>query len=134
LSPAYKQLLRGLRGHHVNRLLPSDKQLEAWNPLVRTIPETGERMLFPGFPDIIDEIEEMSSAESQSILNFLFAHATRHDGMYRHRWQAGDVLIWDNRSTMHYAVHDYGDAPRELYRLMIEGERPFEAPYVDSGK
>ena len=132
LSPAYRRLLRGLRGHHANRLLASDQRLEAWHPLVRTIPESGERVLFPGFPNIMDEIEGMTIPESRSLLNFLFAHATRHDGMYRHRWQPGDVLVWDNRSTMHYAVHDYGDAPRELYRLMIEGECPFEAPYSDT--
>jgi taurine dioxygenase len=138
LSSSYQKLLRGRRGHHVShlpksdaRFLNSNSQFEAWHPLVRTIPETGEYVLFPGFPNIMDEIEGMTLAESRSILNFLFAHATRHDGMYRHRWLSGDVLVWDNRSTMHYAVHDYGDAPRTLYRVMIRGERPFEAPYSD---
>lgn len=129
LSPQYQRLLRGLRGRHRNRLLASETRLEASHPLVRTIPETGERVLFPGFPNIMEEIEGMTRAESRSILDFLFTHATRHDGMYRHRWLPGDVLIWDNRSTMHYAVHDYGDAPRTHVRLMIEGERPCDAPY-----
>jgi len=133
LSPAYRKLLRGLRGHHLNRLLPAAERIEAWHPLVRTIPETGERVLYPGFPNIMDEIEGMTLAESKPILDFLFAHAIRHDGIYRHRWLPGDVLVWDNRSTMHYAVHDYGDARRDLYRLMIEGEEPFDAPYTDEG-
>jgi taurine dioxygenase len=131
LSPAYRRMLRGRRGHHLNRLLPATARIEAWHPLVRTIPETGERVLFPGFPNIMDEIEGMTLAESKPILDFLFAHATRHEGLYRHRWLPGDVLVWDNRSTMHYAVHDYGDARRDLYRLMIEGEQPFDAPYED---
>ena len=52
--------------------------------------------------------------------------------MYRHRWLPGDVLIWDNRTTMHYAVQDYGDATRVMIRLMIEGERPIETPYQDN--
>jgi taurine dioxygenase len=134
LSPAYRRLLRGLRGRHASRLRPADErfrasfgQHEAWHPLVRTLPETGEQVLFPGFPNIMSEIAGMTEAESRSLLDFLFAHATRHDGMYRHRWRPGDVLVWDNRATMHYAVHDYGDAPRTLYRVMIEGERPFDA-------
>lgn len=49
----------------------------------------------------------------------------------RHRWLPGDVVIWDNRSTMHYAVYDYGDADRVLNRVMIEGEAPHDAPYDD---
>jgi taurine dioxygenase len=129
LSPAYQRLLRGLRGRHRNRLLAADQVLEAWHPLVRTIPETGERVLFSGFPNIMDEVEGMTPAESRSILDFLFAHATRHDGLYRHRWLPGDVLVWDNRATMHYAVHDYGDAPREMLRVMVEGEQPFDGDY-----
>jgi taurine dioxygenase len=138
LSAGYQRLLRGLLGRHIShfpasdeRFLKASKKLEAQHPLVRTIPETGERVLFPGFPNIMNEIVGMTIAESMSILDFLFAHATRHDGMYRHRWLPGDVLVWDNRSTMHYAVHDYGDATRTLYRVMIEGERPYDAPYPD---
>lgn len=131
LSPSFRKLLRGLRGHHLNRLLPATERIEAWHPLVRTIPETGERVLFSGFPNIMDEIDGLTLAESKPILDFLFAHATRHDGLYRHRWLPGDVLVWDNRSTMHYAVHDYGDARRDLYRLMIEGEEPFDAPFEE---
>jgi taurine dioxygenase len=99
---------------------------------VHTIPETGERVLYSGFPNIMGEIEGMALAESQPIHSFLFTHATQHDRLYRHRWLPGDVLVWDNRSTMHYAVRDYGDARRDLYRLMIEGEEPYEAPYEDS--
>jgi taurine dioxygenase len=132
LSPAYRQMLRGLRGHHLNRFLPSDERIEAWHPLVRTIPETGERELYPGFPNIMDEIEGMTIAESKPILTFLFTHATQPDRIYRHCWQPGDVLVWDNRSTMHYAVHDYGDETRDLWRVMIEGEEPFDAPYEDA--
>jgi taurine dioxygenase len=131
LSPSYRRMLRGLRAHHLNRLLKADTVIECWHPMVRTIPETGERVLYPGFPNICDEIEGMSRGESKSLLDFLFEHATRHDGLYRHRWLPGDVLLWDNRTTMHYAVHDYGDAQRDLVRVMIEGERPFEAPYRD---
>ena len=129
LSPAYRRLLRGLRGRHRAQRLAAVNPEDMLHPLVRTIPETGERVLYPGVAHIVVGIDGMTPAESRSLLDFLFAHAMRPDGMYRHRWQPGDVLIWDNRATMHYAVHDHGDAQRDLVRMMIAGERPFEAPY-----
>lgn len=129
LSPVYQRLLRGLRARHRSQQLAVDKPLEVLHPLVRTIPESGERVLYPGVSHIVVDIDGMTIPESRALLDFLFAHATRPEGMYRHRWQPGDTVVWDNRTTMHYAVHDYGDEPRDLVRMMIEGERPFEAPY-----
>jgi taurine dioxygenase len=131
LSAPYKRLLRGLRAHHVNRQL-STGVFENWHPIVRTIPETGGRVLYPGFPNVCSEIDGLTVAESRRILEFLYTQATRPDAMYRHRWLPGDVLIWDNRQTLHYAVQDYGDAERTMVRLMVEGERPYEAPYQDN--
>jgi taurine dioxygenase len=130
LSPVYRRLLRGLRVRHRAQRLAADNPRDRLHPLVRTIPQTGERVLYLGVAHIVVDIEGMTPPESRALLDFLFAHATRLEGMYRHRWQPGDVLLWDNRSTMHYAVHDYGDEPREMVRMMIEGERPFEAPYA----
>lgn len=137
LSPTYRRLLRGFKAHHLSRPQigrpPGEPVYDAWHPLVRTIPETGERALYLGNPLICTEIEGMSETESRSLLDFLFNHAVRIDGMYRHRWLPGDVVIWDNRSTMHYAVYDYGDERRDMLRLTVEGERPFEAPYAETG-
>ena len=130
LSPAYRRLLRGQRARHRAQRFGAGNAREVSHPLVRTIPETGERVLYLGAAPNVVDIEGMTAAESRPLLDFLFAHATRPDGMYRHRWQPGDVLMWDNRAAMHYAVHDYGDEPRDLVRMMIEGERPFEAPYA----
>lgn len=64
----------------------------------------------------------MTVEESRPILDWLLGHATRYDFTYRHAWSQGDVVIWDNRCTLHYAVHDYGDAPRVLHRPTIKGE------------
>lgn len=131
LSPAYRRLLRGLRARHRARRFGDEEPREVWHPLVRTIPETGERVLYLGASTNVADIEGMTAAESRPLLDFLFDHATRPDGMYRHSWRPGDVVIWDNRAAMHYAVHDYGDAPRTLIRMMIEGDAPFEAPYPE---
>lgn len=131
LSPAYQRLIRGLRARYRNQRLDADNPQDVAHPLVRTLAETGERVLYLGAARTVVDIEGMTAAESRSLLDFLYAHAARPDGMYRHRWLPGDVLVWDNRTTMHYAVHDYGDEPRDLVRMTIEGERPFEAPYSD---
>jgi taurine dioxygenase len=88
-------------------------------------PETGRRSLYIGNPtETVPHFEGMSVAESAPLLSFLYEQSTTPDRVYRHRWQMGDVAMWDNRCTMHYAVHDYGDAVRRLYRCTIRGEPP----------
>ena len=59
----------------------------------------------------------MTAAESGGLLSFLFEHCSTPDLVYRHRWAEGDVVIWDNRTVQHYAIHDYGTETRELYRV-----------------
>ena len=96
----------------------------AVHPIVRTHAETGRKSLFvnPGFTS---HIEGFSAAESAAILGFLYGHCTAHRFLYRHRWQPRDLIIWDNRSLMHYAVMDYpDDQPRYMERTTIIGERP----------
>jgi taurine dioxygenase len=46
------------------------------------------------------------------------------DLTYRHQWAPGDVIMWDNRCTLHYAVHDYGEAPRVMHRTTVAGDVP----------
>ena len=67
----------------------------------------------------------MTEAESRPLLDFLYAHSPKPDRSYRHIWQPGDVVMWDNRCSMHYAVHDHGDeAERIMFRVTIAGDRP----------
>jgi len=70
-------------------------------------------------------IEGLPESESRDVLTELFEHCLRPDFTVRHRWQPGDLCIWDNRMTMHYAINDYDGARRLLYRTTFAGERPF---------
>ena len=96
----------------------------AVHPLVRTHPETGRKALYVGHPDTAQQIEGMTLEESRPLLGFLYEHSTAPDNIYRHMWRVGDVVMWDNRCTMHYAVHDYGEQERVLNRITMKGEAP----------
>lgn len=94
------------------------------HPVVRVHPSTGRPALFvnPGFTS---HIVGLSAIESDALLDLLYAHSTQPEFVVRHRWQPGDVVLWDNRATMHYACDDYGDAPRRMRRVTIRGVEPF---------
>ena len=62
--------------------------------------------------------------ESQALLEYLYAHSVRLEFQARHSWTPGDLLMWDNRSVLHYAVHDHGDEPRVIHRLQVQGPVP----------
>ncbi|GAA4702819.1 taurine dioxygenase [Pseudonocardia yuanmonensis] len=93
------------------------------HPVVRVHPETGRKSLFvnPGFTVRIDGVSE---AESRSLLDLFFAHLTKPEHLVRHRWAEGDVAMWDNRSTAHYANRDYGAARRVMHRVTLRGDAP----------
>lgn len=92
------------------------------HPVVRVHPETGRRGLFvnPGFTS---HIVGVSDAESRAILDALYAHLTKPEHIVRHRWRAGDVGLWDNRATAHYANRDYTQQ-RVMHRITLRGDRP----------
>ena len=70
-------------------------------------------------------VEHLEVEEGNWILNNLYKIATQPENIYRHQWCVGDVLVWDNRRTMHYAVRDYTeDMPRKLHRCTASGEIP----------
>jgi taurine dioxygenase len=95
------------------------------HPVVRTHPETGRKALYVN-PFFTQCFSDMSEPESAPILNYLHELATRPENVYRHRWQKGDVLFWDNRCAMHYAVKDYDEhMPRLMHRTTAAGDRPF---------
>ena len=99
----------------------ADAEIE--HPLVCTHPQTGQRIIFVN-PTYTTRIAGLSVAQSKPLLDHLYTHCTRPEFTCRYRWRAGDVAIWDNLSTMHYAINDYDGYRRLMYRTAITGSRP----------
>jgi len=94
------------------------------HPLIRTHPESGRKAIYIN-PIRIEEIVGMDTQEALTLLDGLLAHSTESRFEYRHKWKAGDTVIWDNRCLLHKANGDYPVAQvRYLYRLMLKGEKP----------
>lgn len=144
LSPALQELVDALEAvHRITPVAywgePFDTALgrdDAWklyeqakqvppvlHPVVRVHPTTGNPALFvnPGFTS---HIAGLSRIESDALLHLLYEHSTQPEFVLRHRWSAGDVLMWDNRATMHYATDDYGKSPRKMRRVTLRGDNP----------
>jgi taurine dioxygenase len=98
---------------------------EATHPLVRTHPDTGRKSLYLN-PNRMEAIEGMDRAESDRLLDGLIAHAIQPKYQYRHVWRQGDIVIWDNRCTMHKANADYPDGEKRLmHRVIVAGTEPY---------
>ena len=94
-------------------------------PMIRTHPVTKRKALYvnPGFTR---GIVGMPKEESQPMLEMLFAHSTRPEFVYRHKWRINDLVFWDNRCTMHYALADYDfSVRRHMHRTTIAGDAPY---------
>jgi taurine dioxygenase len=94
------------------------------HPLVRTHPETGNKSLFVNQVSAI-AVTGLDAAESDALLEELYALAANPEYQCRWRWRAGDVVMWDNRCTQHYAVCDYLPHARLMERVNVKGDRPF---------
>ena len=94
------------------------------HPIVRTHPETGRRSLYIN-PIRIEGILGLAHAEALPLLESLLGHATAPAFVYRHKWEAGDLVLWDNRCLLHKANGDYDmNEMRYLYRVMLKGDVP----------
>jgi taurine dioxygenase len=97
------------------------------HPIISTHPETGCNTLFLGRRHSA-YVNGLSLEESDALLDELWAHATQPQFSYEHVWAVGDVVIWDNRATLHKR-HSFDSAERRvLYAAQVEGHKPFEAP------
>ena len=128
LSPAYRAMIEPLQAVHDIRLgagyasqTPEQqaKDIElnppVVLPLVRAHPETGRKALF--VTDRIRSFVGMTEEETRPILGFLREHAVRYEFTYRHRWTRGELVMWDNRCALHYAVQDY-DRSTQFRRML----------------
>lgn len=95
----------------------------AEHPVVRTHDETGARALYV-CKAFTRKFLGWSREESQSVLDYLYRHGTRMEFQARHQWRPGDLVMWDNRCLLHYAVHDHGDEPRTIHRVQVAGPVP----------
>jgi taurine dioxygenase len=119
-----KSATKGVKYGH---LTTSVEELQRRNPpvehpVVRTIPETGRKVLFVN-PNSTTHIVGMSEAESDAILRFLYEHVKRLEFHCRVTWDDSTVVFLDNRVCQHYAVPDYNER-RILHRVAIKGDRP----------
>lgn len=130
LSDGLKKMLGGLRATHSGAGLGEvTGKGDAWktqgqsHPVVIRHPETGRKALYVN-PAFTVAFEDMTVAESQPLLRMLYEVGHSPDLAFRHRWLPGDLVLWDNRSVQHFAVHDHGDAERSLHRFTVEGDVP----------
>ncbi len=137
LSPSMQRRIAGLKvvhtydssrkGTRIAKLKSEDAAAlppSVLHPLVRTHPETGRRALYMN-PNRMEAVADMARAESDALLDELTAHATQPAYQYRHKWRPGDIVIWDNRCTMHKANADYpAGSRRVMQRLMVAGTAP----------
>ena len=129
LSDGLKSVIDNLQAEHTAAGLAtiykedSGQAPHATHPVVRTHDETGEKALYV-CRAFTRKFVSWTREESKPLLEFLFDHAASPEYQARHRWHAGDLVMWDNRCLLHYAVHDHGDEPRVIQRVQVEGPVP----------
>ncbi len=106
------------------RIIVSEKaDAREIHPVVRTHPVSGRKALYVNHVYTL-AIEGLHAKESRALLDFLFKHMTQAPFIYRHRWRANMLTMWDNRCVMHYAHGGYDGYRRVMLRTTVAGERP----------
>jgi len=125
LSPGMKQMLDGLRGvfpgSQVSAVSGETEEFVGLHPIVRTHPETRRKSLLLGHPgDSLLSFEDMTPEESARCSSSSTSTPRHRISSIGITGQLGDLVMWDNRCTLHYAVHDFGDdVPRTLARVTL---------------
>ncbi len=114
---ALKGSLQAERLEHLKAFV--SEVFETEHPAVRTHPETGEPSLLLG--GFAHRLAGHNSTESVDLIRILQSYVTRPENIVRWQWRPGDVAVWDNRSTQHYAIYDYGRERRRMQRVTTAG-------------
>jgi len=89
-------------------------------PVVRVHPETGKKALY--ISEKVKRFDGMTEDESRPLVEYLVRHATRPEFVYRHQWRKNDIVVWDNRNTMHQALGDFDETQlRHMERTTVLG-------------
>lgn len=129
LMPGFGSRMTPERRAEVARLFPPVS-----HPVVRTHPETGEKILYVN-STFVTHLENFSQVhtmrgsyevyhEKQALLEYLYRQPAIQEYQMRLRWRPHTIAFWDNRSTQHYAIQDYFPAVRRMLRATIVGDRP----------
>lgn len=100
-------------------LTPRSELDEQWHPLFKVHPLSGLTSLFLSTPQRCRAVSDMSADQAARAIRLLYRHSTRHHRLYHHKWQANDLLIWDNRCTMHRGDHSGVVGGRVFHRGMV---------------
>lgn len=101
----------------------ANESLIAEHPVIRTHPETGRKSLYVN-PAHTTHFVGWSEAESEPLLDYLFAHQVRPEFTCRFSWQVGSIALWDNRCVLHNPVNDYHGYKRLMHRITLKGDVP----------
>jgi taurine dioxygenase len=137
LSPKMREVVDGLSAIHdlpqIRKNTAEARYAHATvHPIARVHPDTGRKALYLGYR--ARRILGMTEEEGTPILEFLKAHAVRYEFTYRHRWSVDDVVVWDDRCTLHLALRDFDleeGAERQMMRCAVAGARSGE-PYLEA--
>lgn len=124
LSDGMKKMIANLHGIHMSGTrkinsetsgIPRAEEQKRLNPpiaqpVVRVHPETGRKALYLG--DKVKRFDGLTEEESKPLIKYLNEHATRFEFIYRHQWRKDDIIVWDNRCTMHLALGDFDETQR----------------------
>ena len=118
LSPKLKEILEPLAAVHdvtlgagygsqdpAQQAIDRERNPPVVHSVIQSHPETGRKFLFVA--ERIRQFVGLTEEETRPLLRFLLAHATRYEFIYRHRWTVNDLVMWDDRCSLHYAVKDY---------------------------
>ena len=99
------------------------KKLKAEHPVIRTHPETGQKLLYVNRAHST-RFSDMTRAESADLLEYLFELQSRPEQCCRFSWQKGSLAFWDNRACQHYPLNDYHGYKRLMHRISLAGDKP----------